>query len=60
MRLPKDILRELAPHKGSLYWIDSIGGYAWFTGHAFRNYLNDSLVRLTDDDISTLGSCLGL
>lgn len=60
MRLPKDILKALATYKGCLHWVDSINGYAWFTGHAFRNWIDDSIVRLTEDDISTLGSCLGL
>lgn len=60
MKLPKDILKALRPNTGALYWIDSINGYAFFTGYAFRGYIDNKIVRLTDDDISTLGSCLGL
>lgn len=58
--LPKDILKELAQCKGGLFFIDSIGGYAYFTGYCFRDYTDNSIVHLTDDAISTLGSSLGL
>ena len=58
MNTPSDI-RE-AVIRFALYWIDSIKGFAFFDGRIWHRYDNGRFVKLTDEDFSTLGSCLGL
>ena len=57
MRIPDDLRKAL--HKDAFYWLDSIMGYAFFTGYCFRA-ADGTKVNLTEDDISTLGSSAGL
>lgn len=56
MDIPGDIRARLLQ---ALYWIDSIGGWGFFDGASFSD-LDGEPIELTWDDISTLGSCLGL
>ena len=59
MEVPKDISERL--HDGAGYWIDSINGWGFFDkDEASFSGINNNPIELTCDDISTLGSCLGL
>ena len=55
--MPEELKKNLHP---ALYWIDSINGLAEWTGSEFLDYETGERVELTEDDTSTLGSCLGL
>lgn len=57
MATPKEIQERLS---AALYWIDSINGFAGWDGKRWRDYATGRYIALTGDDISTLGSCLGL
>lgn len=57
MATPKEIKERLST---ALYWIDSINGFAGWDGKRWRHYVTGQYIALTWDDISTLGSCLGL
>lgn len=57
MVTPKEIRERLSE---ALYWIDSINGFAEWTGKRWRDYATGKYITLSWDDISTLGSCLGL
>ena len=56
--MPEDIRKAVIRY--ALYWIDSISAFAYFNGRRWHRYDDNRFVKLTDDDISTLGSCLGL
>lgn len=55
--IPEDIREFLTD--GECWWIDSIRGYGYVDGDCFRS-LGGKAISLTDDDISAIGSCLGL
>lgn len=57
MEIPDDIREYLTD--GEVWWIDSISSYGYFDGEGFTR-LDGERINLTWDDISTMGSCLGL
>ena len=59
MSIPRDITERLIDGEG--YWIDSINGWGFFDkDEASFSDIDNNPIELTWDDISTMGSCLGL
>ena len=56
--MPEEVMKHVEAYV--LYWIESINGFAYFTGRRWHRYDNGRFISLTEEDISILGSCLGL
>ena len=58
MRVPEEVMERVEAYV--LYWIESINGFAYFTGRRWHRHDNGRFISLTEEDISIPGSCLGL